>query len=278
LSSNTQRQPATLHSCIIIAGLCASALLATSGAYAVQPPPPECPGCLSPTDEIQVYDASIVDPGKFNLVWHNNFAPEAKNYPDFPGGVVPEHTLNGVPEWAYGVTDWWEVGAYVPIYSYTSGGRLLFDGVKLRSLFVVPHADSRTFFYGVNFEYSYNRPQWEESRFSGEVRPIIGTHLGPWDLIVNPVVDTEFNGFKNLSFAPEARIAYNFTKKFALSAEWYSEFGAIPQFLTPSEQGQYLFGVVDIGSGAHGIEFGVGRGLTPGSTGTILKLMFMQDF
>ena len=239
----------------------------------------ECPGCLLPTDEIQVYDASITAVGKFNLTWHNNFTPQAQTVPDFPGGVVPDHTLNGVPEWAYGFRPWLELGAYVPIYSYTTRGQLLLEGVKLRMLFVVPHAEDRTFFYGLNFEYSYNEPRWDTHRFSGEMRAIIGAHLGPWDLIVNPVLDTEFNGFKNFTFAPEARVAYNFLpNKFALAAEWYGEFGAVSDILPTRLQGQNLFAVVDIGNSSHGIEFGVGHGYTRGSTPLIFKLMLMQDF
>src|SRR5262250_1063970 len=92
------------------------------------------------TDEIQVYDAEITAPGKFNLTWHNNFTPSGRREPDFAGAIVPDHAVNGVPEWAYGVTNWLEVGTYLPVYTYTSDGRLLFDGVKLRTLFVVPHA------------------------------------------------------------------------------------------------------------------------------------------
>lgn len=56
------------------------------------------------TDEIQVYDAQIADPGVLNLMIHNNFTPEGLKTPHFPGGLVPNQTLNGVPEWAYGVT------------------------------------------------------------------------------------------------------------------------------------------------------------------------------
>jgi hypothetical protein len=36
-------------------------------AQALPPPPPSCPGCLAPTDEIQVYGASITAVGKWNL-------------------------------------------------------------------------------------------------------------------------------------------------------------------------------------------------------------------
>jgi hypothetical protein len=230
------------------------------------------------TDEIQVYDAEITPVGRWNLTWHNNFTPQGRTAPDFPGGIVPNHALNGVPEWAYGVTDWFEAGAYVPIYSHTATGQLLFEGVKLRTLFVVPHAAERKLFYGVNFEYSYNRPTWDTHRFSGEIRAIVGTHLGPWDLIVNPVVDTDYDGFRNFTFQPESRIAFNVSAKVALAAEYYADFGPVSGFAPAAEQGQALFAVIDVGNSSHGIEFGVGHGLTAATDKTVVKLMLQQDF
>src|SRR5438045_301464 len=108
------------------------------------------------TDEIQVYDASHADPGVFNLTWHNNFTPRGVKTPAFPDGVTADKSWNGVPEWAYGVTDWFETGLYLPLYTRDKnfGGTL--DGWKLRELFTVPHADDRNFVYGVNFEFSFN--------------------------------------------------------------------------------------------------------------------------
>lgn len=41
------------------------------------------------TDEIQVYDAEIAEPGTFNLMVHNNFTPSGLKTPRFPGGLVP---------------------------------------------------------------------------------------------------------------------------------------------------------------------------------------------
>ena len=69
------------------------------------------------TDEIQVYDAAIAEEATFNLTWHNNFTPAGVMTPAFPGAVVADKSLNGVPEWAYGVTDWFEAGLYLPLYS-----------------------------------------------------------------------------------------------------------------------------------------------------------------
>jgi hypothetical protein len=51
---------------------------------------------LAQTDEIQVYDAAIAPTGTFNLTLHNNFTPSGNTAPGFPGGIVPDHSLNGV--------------------------------------------------------------------------------------------------------------------------------------------------------------------------------------
>lgn len=229
------------------------------------------------TDEIQVYDAEITAPGTLNLTWHNNFTPSGRTTPDFPGGIVPNHALNGVPEWAYGVTDWFEAGLYLPVYTRTPDGALLFDSTKLRALFVVPDAHDRGFFYGVNFELSYNTPHWEPSRFSGEIRPIIGWHLGPYDLIVNPILDTDFNGLAQLDFAPAVRAAWNVNRKVALALEEYADFGPLQHFKAGPAQQQTLFAVFDYGSSSNGLEFGIGKGLTRSSDSTVLKLMLMHD-
>jgi hypothetical protein len=176
------------------------------------------PGAQAQTDEIQVYDADINSPGQFSLQLHNNYTPIGRKLPDFEGRIGPNHTLNGVPEWAYGVADWLELGAYVPVYSWTGDGRFLIDGTKLRAEFVVPHAQDRSFFYGVNFELSFNARYWERTRNSGEIRPIIGGRIGPVDLIVNPILDTSFQGVGSLDFAPAARAAYNFSESWAVTA------------------------------------------------------------
>src|SRR5271165_6713010 len=77
---------------------------------------------LAQTDEIQVYTGELAKPGQFTLTLHNNYTPVGRKVPDFPGGIVPDHALNGVPEWAYGVTDWFEAGAYLPVYTWTRDG------------------------------------------------------------------------------------------------------------------------------------------------------------
>ena len=47
------------------------------------------------TDEIQVYNAEIAEPGMFNLKIHTNYTPIGRKTPDFPGGIIPNHSVNG---------------------------------------------------------------------------------------------------------------------------------------------------------------------------------------
>lgn len=229
------------------------------------------------TDEIQVYDAEIAAPGVLNLEVHNNFTPSGLKTPRFPGGLVPDQTLNGVPEWALGVTDWFEQGLYLPLYSVAGDSGPMVNGFKVRELFVVPHAAERVFFYGVNFEFSYNAQHWDPDRYTSEIRPIIGWHLGKFDFIINPILDNSWKGFNQLDFAPSARLAYNVSKTWAVAAEIYSDYGPIKHFLPMEQQSQQLFGVVDYKSDLVNVEAGVGFGLTGASDRMVVKLMVSRD-
>src|ERR1700730_14364825 len=234
------------------------------------------------TDEIQVYDASIADRGKFNLTWHNNFTPAGVATPAFPGALVADKSLNGVPEWAYGVTDWFEAGLYMPLYSIGKQGTsqsssAVLNGFKIRLLFVQPHADDRTFFYGANFGFSDNARHWDSTRFTSEVRPIIGWHLHQVDIVLNPIVDTAYDGLKNLDFTPATRVAYNWTKAWTTALEEYDDFGPLHQFRPAGEQSHQLYGVVDHSTKFLTIAAGVGFGLTGGSDRLTLKLILSRD-
>ncbi len=230
------------------------------------------------TDEIQVYTGEIAKPGQFTLTWHNNFTPDGRTMPNFPGGIVSDHALNGVPEWAYGVNDWLELGTYVPVYTLTRDGALKFDSVKIRALFAVPDAEDRPFFYGINFELSYNEPHWEPHRFSGEIRPIVGVRLGAYDVIFNPILDTGFDGVSRLDFAPCIRVDYNFSRVWSIALEHYADFGELRSLLPLSSQQHTLFAVIDYTGEPTSVEFGIGRGLTSASDRLIMKLMLQWAF
>jgi hypothetical protein len=249
---------------------CMFAIIVLGGVWRVSP-------TSAQTDEIQVYDASIAPTGAFNLTLHNNYTPSGSDLLAFPGAIVADKSLNGVAEWAYGVAPWFEAGVYFPLYSITRDNSVLYDGFKLRTLFVTPDAAKRNFFYGINLEFSFNTAHWDARAYTSEVRPIIGTHVGRFDLIFNPIVDNSWNGFSKLEFVPETRAAMAITEKYKLALEEYDDFGRVSHFLPTSKQSHQLFAVIDINTEWVGIEAGVGAGLTSGSDHRAIKLIFSRD-
>src|SRR3981081_4228614 len=83
-------------------------------------------------DEIQVYNAGIAAVGQFTIQQHLNYIPLGVKDPPFPGGLISHNSINGTPEFAYGVTDWWEVGLYLPFA--IQDRQFLSDSFHLRTL------------------------------------------------------------------------------------------------------------------------------------------------
>lgn len=237
---------------------------------------------LAQTDEIQVYDGAIAPPGIFNLMVHNNFTPKGRTEPDYPGAIIANHSYQVTAEWAYGVTPWFEQGLYMPVTSpYSTNYGATINGFKIRELFARPKAKEHTFFYAANFEFSVNHSYWESRTISSEIRPIVGLHLHRWDLIYNPIVDTDYTGgVGNLQYNPSGRVAYNFNERWALAAEEYDGFGPLHAFLPVSKQFHEVWATTDY-SGAKllgvNVETGVGYGLTGASDKWTLKLMLSRD-
>ena len=232
------------------------------------------------TDEIQVYDAEIEDLGKFNVMVHSNFTPIGRKTQNFPDAIIANHSVNGTVEWAYGGASWFEQGIYFPVYTaYSEGRGGSLNGFKIRELFVRPHAHDHTFFYGVNFEFSVNYHYWESKHITSEVRTIVGLHLHAWDLVFNPIVDTDYTGgLGNLEFVPSERIAYNLVKdKWAVAVEEYEDDGPLRHFLPAHDQFHEVWAVMDHDTKFLNIETGVGVGVTPGADKLTFKLMLSRD-
>jgi len=141
----------------------------------------------------------------------------------------------------------------------------------------VPHADDRRFFYGVNFEFSYNGEHWDEQRSTQEIRPIFGWHLGAFDLIFNPILDNSYKGVEKLEFVPATRFAYNLSKKWAVAIEEYDDFGPLEDFYPADERSHQLFGVFDYTGAGLTLEGGIGFGLTPATDDLAVKFIFAKD-
>jgi len=228
-------------------------------------------------DEIQVYNADIAEVGQWTYEQHLNYAALGQTRPEVPGGFASNHSLQGTPEFAYGLTNWWEAGFYLP-FAVNGAGEFLSDGAKIRSLFVIPDAAKRSFFYGVNFELGYEMPQFLLTPWNLEIRPIIGVRNAQWEFIANPIVDVGFGAAGEADFAPALRLVRNLGEDRFIGLEYYADFGRIGDFLPLQQQSQQLFAVTDFKVNAVDVELGVGYGFTPGSDGLVIKAIIGYAF
>ncbi len=228
-------------------------------------------------DEIQVYNAEIAEVGQWTVQQHLNYTFNGRKQPDFPGGFAPNHSLNGTPEFAYGMTDWWELGFYVP-FAVDGEGRFLSNGAKLRTLFVTPNAAEKNFFYGINFEFDFQTPPFAPTTFGMEIRPIIGWRNPQWEFILNPIFDLSFGSLGQIDFVPAARLARNLGNDFFLGVEYYGDLGQPGSLFSPEQQQHQLFAVTDFKVGKFDIDLGIGYGLTPGSDRLVAKAIFGYAF
>jgi hypothetical protein len=227
-------------------------------------------------DEIQVYNAQVAAVGQWTYQQHLNYAI-GQTLPEVPGGFSSNHAVQGTPEFAYGITEWWEAGFYLP-FAVNSDDQFLSDGAKIRSLFVVPDAAKRSFFYGVNFELSYELPRFSAAPWVLEIRPIIGVRNAEWEFIVNPIVDVSFGSGGEADFAPAVRLARNLGEDRFIGLEYYSDFGKIGDFLPLQKQSQQLFAVTDFKVDKFDVQLGAGYGFTMGSDRFVLKAIIGYAF
>jgi hypothetical protein len=228
-------------------------------------------------DEIQVYNAEIAEIGQWTVQQHLNYTFNGRKQADFPGGFAPNRSLNGTPEFAYGLTDWWEFGFYLP-FAVDGDGRFLSNGGKLRTLFVTPHADQKSFFYGINFEFDFQTPAFAPSLFGMEVRPIIGWRNPQWEFIFNPIFDLSFGSGGAVDFVPAARLVRNLGNDVFFGVEYYGDLGQPGNFPNPEQQQHQLFAVTDFKVGKFDIDLGIGYGLTSGSDRLVAKAIIGYAF
>ena len=138
-----------------------------------------------------------------------------------------------------------------------------------------------SFFCGVNFEFSVNQKQWDPRHYTSEIRPIIGWHFKPVDLIINPIVDTSYSRrFEEPRFRPLRPGRVQPSKESGrVSAEEYADFGDLPRSCeAANDQSHQIWATVDHGSvKGISVEAGIGFGLTSASDKVTLKLMLSRD-
>jgi len=230
--------------------------------------------------EIQVYDGTADPPGAPGLELHLNDWATGNRQAAAP--QVPLHgQFHATLEPSIGVTEFWEVGAYLEGAIRADDGVAGFAGVKLRSKFVMPPDWDPHWRLGVNLELAYLPPAYDADRWGSEVRPIIAWHDPDWLVAFNPVLDQSFAGrdaTQGPSFQPALKVARR-VGPVALGIEYYATLGPITAILPWSQQEQQVFEVLDLWSlDRLELNVGVGEGLTEASAGLVFKAIVGWEF
>ena len=232
-------------------------------------------------DEIQVYTDDINKPGEFGLELHVNTTPKGRSTPDFPGEITPRHGLRSTAEFSYGLTRTLEAGLYMP-YARDAEGTTHFAGPKLRLKWLPQQpAEQGGWFMGVNFEYAWVAPAFEQSRNALELRPIIGYRSSDWLLAANPILGWSLAGPDHdgkPDFSPSLKAARTVASGLALGMEYYAELGKVNHILPHAEQAHTLYLALDYARKPWAFNVGIGRGLTGAADRWTLKTIIEIPF
>lgn len=207
--------------------------------------------------EIQVYQAEANPAGRPGIELHVN-------------DVTPSNDVHVTLEPSFGVTDWWELGAY--LQTAWTNGEYRYAGVKLRSKFIAP-GPPQGFRVGVNFELSWVPAQFEPGRYGAEIRPIIQWSNERWLISANPIVSLSYGG-EGPEFEPAVSVLRRIAGKCDLGLEYYGGWGPLARFSSFDRAEHYVFEVVNV-TAFRGVELnlGVGEGLTKASNPVVFKLI-----
>lgn len=225
--------------------------------------------------EVQVYGAEMVPPTRTMVELHSNFTFEgSKTEVD---GVRPDnHALHETIEITQGFTSWFETGFYI-FMSYRAGEGYQWVGDHIRPRVRIPEAWHWPVNVSLSTEVGYQRRSYSPDTWTWEIRPIIDKQLDRWYLVFNPSVDRSFHGLsvsKGVTFAPNAKMSYDVTKKVTLGLEYYGDLGSITGFDPLRDQVQAIMPAIDLNLGPNWeFNFATGFGLTGATDHLLVKMI-----
>ena len=203
--------------------------------------------------EIQVYGSDTVAPRSTMVEIHSNFTVDgSKTVQD---GMLPtNHAEHETLELTQGINDWSEVGFYV-FTSIQPGEGWQWVGDHIRPRVRAPEKWHWPVGVSLSMEIGYQRPAFSPDTWTWEIRPIIDKKIGPWYFAFNPALDRSFHGpgvNQGVTFSPNVKFSYDFTKKIAGGLEYYASYGPLGGFDALRNQQQQFFPTIDVDFGPSG--------------------------
>lgn len=229
-------------------------------------------------DEIQVYDDAINKPGEWGLDVHANYVRSGTTTPAWPGDAPSNHSFRLTPEFSYGLSKEWELGAYLPMLMVADGAKYI-EGAKVRIKYMAP-SEGSPFYWGVNQELGRVSLRSAEQHWNMEIRPILGYRTGNWHFAVNPIIGLELSGAnrEQPDFSPALRASYELSGSLSLGLEHYAGLGKLEHISPYGQQSQNTYVVVDSEVAGYAMDFGVGKGWNASSDRWTVKAIIGARF
>ena len=233
--------------------------------------------CIAAPEEIQVYLDDKEDPGVMSIDWHNNYVFSGRTRPDYVGEKPPNHLYRLTPELNYGVSQVFELGAYL-LTSRDSSGQWAADGAKVRLKYIAPHMEEGVF-YGLNLEVGQQNHALSQDPWGAQLKGILGWRHGAWTLGYNMNLDTALSPRGGpVTSESDLKINYAVTHRTQMGIESYNELGPSSHPHAFNADSKVLYAVLDTSFHALDINMGVGRGLTHPSDMWTLKMIIGTHF
>lgn len=231
--------------------------------------------------EIQIYGSQTVDPGATFVELHSNTATQGPE--TGAGGPQPdEGSIHETLEVTRGFTKWFETGFYL-FSSARAGEGWSWTGWHVRPRVSVPESWHWPVGASLSAEVGYFRPEFSESRWDMEIRPIVDWRRGPLYISINPAFERNLalydGGSRSFHFAPGAKVGWDFTALLSAGVEYYSDWGAVEGLSSVRDQEHQIFPVVDLHfSPDWEFNAGAGFGLTRPTDRVLLKVILGRRF
>jgi len=225
-------------------------------------------------EEIQVYKDEINRPGAVGLDVHVNDVLSGDAAPAYPGAEPALHRWRVTPEFSLGLTDQFELGAYLPLATIAADGKLRVEGAKLRLKWLAPHRE-QGFYWGANFEIGRVAHRLDENPWNAELKLIGGWRNQRWQLAVNGNIDFKVSGPAPApaTFELATKLGYRVTPALTLGVENYNGIGALRRLGHFGANDHASFLVLDAGLGGWDINAGIGKGYGANADSTIVKFV-----
>jgi hypothetical protein len=230
--------------------------------------------CAQDPFEIHVLEYEQLQPGEFTFENHLNYVARSAT-------AATQSVFHDTYELTAGVTDDVSIGV-MQLNARRPGGPLQSAGWRLVPHLYVPRSWHLPLDFGLVVEIAFENQAWNADTRSVTILPILEKRFGRLQLDLNPTFGRSLHGpdsDRSWGLGLAGRVAFEQTKRFTPSLEYYGDWGSLPTFQPFVAQMHQILPGGDIQVRKNIIwSVGIGFGLTPATDRLVFKSRLEVSF